>query len=117
MLQAVEDNVNEALQTWDCKAPGCEATAYKATGPYTMLCHFHTEQAKRARRASLKGTGPPPPPGAQSNGAASLEFRAASLVEIGRNVDPGQGGARAGPGRLRGGVQAVAGSGRAAARC
>jgi hypothetical protein len=76
---------HEVLKVRLCKQPDCEKLADKTTGPYAMHCHFYTEQARRARRASLNGTGPPPPV-AETNGA-SLEFRAASLVELGRKVD------------------------------
>jgi hypothetical protein len=52
----VEVDLQTALKTWDCKIAECGETAYKASGPYAMLCRFHTEEAKR-KRAARNGTG------------------------------------------------------------
>jgi hypothetical protein len=75
----VQTGVNEALQTWDCKIDGCEETAYQGRGPYALLCRFHTEEARRARNGSAVAPVTTP--------TGSFEFRAHSLLALGRHVD------------------------------
>jgi hypothetical protein len=80
----VEAGVNETLRTWDCKVPWCEETAYKGSGPYAMLCRLHTEEAREeARQAKQNGAGP----ATLVKPAPSFEFRAASLVQLGKQLD------------------------------
>jgi hypothetical protein len=88
--QAVEASVNELLQTWDSKVPTCEGTATKGTGRYAMLCHFHTEEArKNARLSSSNGDASAYDLGHERDrvGKASHEFRAAGLVALGKQLD------------------------------
>jgi hypothetical protein len=87
----VEVSAHEAAQTWDCKTPDCDGTAYKRTGPYAMLCRLCTEEAReKARRARHNGAVPASPSHTAreaSKPALSFERRAASLVELGHRLD------------------------------
>ena len=83
----MEAGIQDALQTWDCKTPDCEGTAYKRTGPYAMLCRLCTDEAREKARARQNGTAPNPEPVPAKALPLSFEVRATSLLELGRQLD------------------------------
>jgi hypothetical protein len=100
----VEASVNEVLATFDCKVDGCDGTAYKSSGRYAYLCSFHIAEAReKAQLALQNGDVEHDEIAPVTNGAIhkrSHQFRAAGLVQLGKQLDEAMAACEQAPIRL-----------------